>query len=215
MGVFKLGKMTFGSLFKKPETVLYPLEKKPQPIGLKGHIVNEVENCILCGICEKGCPTDCLSVDKAARTWSVMPFQCIQCGYCVQVCPKNCLKMDPNYWSASTSKNLNTFTVPEKETAKRAAVETAKADNAEGNEKLEAKLASMDPEKAEKVRAAMAAKAANTENAKPVEAAPETAVSSAPTEQIPVVAPDHELEAKLALLDGDKAKIVRAALANR
>ena len=210
MGVFKLGKMTFGSLFKKPETVLYPLEKKPQPIGLKGHIVNEVENCILCGICEKGCPTDCLSVDKAARTWSVMPFQCIQCGYCVQVCPKNCLKMDPNYWSASTSKDLNTFTVPEKE--------TAKADNAEGNEKLEAKLASMDPEKAEKVRAAMAAKAAkaaNTENAKPVEAAPETAVSSAPTEQIPVVAPDHELEAKLALLDGDKAKIVRAALANR
>ena len=36
MGAFKLGKMTFGSLFKKPETVLYPFEKKPQPEGLKG-----------------------------------------------------------------------------------------------------------------------------------------------------------------------------------
>ena len=30
-----------------------PIEKKPQPTGLKGHIVNVVEDCILCGICEK------------------------------------------------------------------------------------------------------------------------------------------------------------------
>ncbi len=28
MGSFKLGKMTLGSLFKKPETVMYPLEKR-------------------------------------------------------------------------------------------------------------------------------------------------------------------------------------------
>ena len=36
MGGFKLGKMTLGSLFKKPETVLYPVEKKEAPAGLKG-----------------------------------------------------------------------------------------------------------------------------------------------------------------------------------
>ena len=33
MGSFKLGGMTFGSLFKKPETVLYPFEQKPAPAG--------------------------------------------------------------------------------------------------------------------------------------------------------------------------------------
>ena len=33
MGSFKLGGMTFGSLFKKPETVLYPLETKTPPAG--------------------------------------------------------------------------------------------------------------------------------------------------------------------------------------
>ena len=33
MGGFKLGKMTFGSLFKKPETVLYPVQKKSRRVG--------------------------------------------------------------------------------------------------------------------------------------------------------------------------------------
>ena len=49
MGSFKLGGMTFGSLFKKPETVLYPFEQKPAPAGLKGHIENDASACILCG----------------------------------------------------------------------------------------------------------------------------------------------------------------------
>ena len=56
MGGFKLGKMTLGSLFKKPETVCYPAEKKEAPAGLKGHIVNDVSVCIVCGICQRRCP---------------------------------------------------------------------------------------------------------------------------------------------------------------
>ena len=61
MGSFKLGGMTFGSLFKKPETVLYPFEQKPAPAGLKGHIENDASACILCGIC----PKHCLTMDPA------------------------------------------------------------------------------------------------------------------------------------------------------
>ena len=41
MGSFKLGGMTFGSLFKKPETLLYPFEKKEPYTGQKGHIIND------------------------------------------------------------------------------------------------------------------------------------------------------------------------------
>ena len=63
MGGFKLGKMTLGSLFKKPETVLYPVEKKETPAGLKGHIVNDVDVCILCGTCVLECPKHCLSME--------------------------------------------------------------------------------------------------------------------------------------------------------
>ena len=52
MGSFKLGKMTLGGLFKKPETLMYPVETKTPPAGLKGHVVNDVDRCILCGICQ-------------------------------------------------------------------------------------------------------------------------------------------------------------------
>lgn len=50
MGSFKLGKMTLGGLFKKPETLMYPVETKTPPAGLKGHVVNDVDRCILCGL---------------------------------------------------------------------------------------------------------------------------------------------------------------------
>ena len=113
MGFFKLGKMTLGSLFKKPETICYPFESKTPPAGLKGHIVIDIETCILCGMCDRSCTADAIAVDKAARTWSVDPFRCIQCGYCVQVCPKKCLSMDPAYWSPASAKEPETFEVPE------------------------------------------------------------------------------------------------------
>ena len=104
MGVFKLGKMTFGSLFKKPETVLYPIETKPQPAGLQDHIEIDVSTCILCGLCEKSCPTDCITVDKATSTWSTNPFACIQCGYCTLKCPKKCLNLLPGYQEPGAEK---------------------------------------------------------------------------------------------------------------
>lgn len=112
MGVFKLGKMTFGSLFKKPETVMYPIQTKPQPKGLKGHIAIEVDQCILCGMCDRSCSTDCITVDKAGGKWVIDRYACVQCGYCVTVCPKKCLRMDPDYAPASTKRDPEEFEVP-------------------------------------------------------------------------------------------------------
>lgn len=119
MGFFKLGTMTISSLFKKPETVQYPLERKEPPHGLKGHIVNSVESCILCGMCERNCPTSSISVARQERVWRINPFSCIQCGYCITVCPKNCLVMDPAYWKPSPVKKLEEFVVPEAEKPKK------------------------------------------------------------------------------------------------
>ena len=113
MGFFGLGKMTFGSLFKKPETVQYPAETKPAPAGLKGHVENDVDACVLCGICAKRCPADAISVDKEARTWTVNRFQCIQCYTCVRECPKHCLTMDPAYAPVATVKQDSVYNVPE------------------------------------------------------------------------------------------------------
>ena len=97
MGSFKLGKMTLGGLFKKPETLMYPVETKTPPAGLKGHVVNDVDRCILCGICQKRCPCAAIVVDKPARTWTIDRFRCVQCGSCVRECPKDCLTMEPTY----------------------------------------------------------------------------------------------------------------------
>lgn len=183
MGAFKLGKMTFGSLFKKPETLLYPVEKKPQPEGLKGHIALDVKTCILCGMCGRSCPTDCIAVDKQERTWAIDRFACIQCGYCITVCPKNSLTMDPNYAPAAVKAEKDVIEVPDEQaraeskseendlqesveqqeaTVKDAGKEPAStelpAQPAKRDAILEAKIAIMDPEKAEKVRKALEAR---------------------------------------------------------
>ena len=163
MGVFKLGKMTFGSMFKKPETVLYPVVTKPQPVGLKGHIALDVDTCILCGMCERSCATDCITVDKQARTWSIDRLQCIQCGYCITVCPKKCLHMDPNYAPATTVHERDVIDVPgQGEPAKKEEPAKAVEDKQPAveekpvfDDQVAALLAIMDSEKAEKVKAAL------------------------------------------------------------
>lgn len=115
MGMFKLGKMTFGSLFKKPETTLYPFEKKEAPAQLKGQIDIRVEDCILCGICAKTCPCGVISVDKATRTWTIDRYGCIQCGSCKRQCPKKCLDMLPDYAPVTSQMTSSTYEIPEKE----------------------------------------------------------------------------------------------------
>ena len=117
MVAFKLGTMTLGSIFKKPETIQYPVQKKEPPAGLKGHIENQVENCILCGICQKRCPAGAITVDKATSAWSIDRFRCVQCGSCVRECPKGCLVMEPTYAAPATAKGIDSFTVPERKKA--------------------------------------------------------------------------------------------------
>lgn len=111
MSGFKLGGMTLGSVFKKPETVLYPFETKTAPAGMRGRVNVDLETCIFCGICQKRCPADAIVVSKADRSWSVNDYSCVQCSACVQECPKKCLFMEPGYGAVSTSKEPRTFVV--------------------------------------------------------------------------------------------------------
>lgn len=113
MGAFKLGKMTLGSLFKRPVTLLYPFETKPAPAGLKGHIAIDREQCILCGLCERSCTTNCLTVNKAERFWQINRYQCVQCGYCITVCPKQCLSMLPTYAEVTPTMTSERVDIPQ------------------------------------------------------------------------------------------------------
>ena len=169
MGSFKLGGMTLKSLFSKPETIMYPVQERYKPEGLKGHIAIDVETCILCGICQKTCPTGSIVVDKPGEEWRIDRFSCVQCGACWRACPKESLTMENTYTTPSTSKFIDTFEVHPKKPERKAAAETTEAAAApkkpvmsieEQRAAMEAKIANMDPDKAAKVRANFEAKIA-------------------------------------------------------
>ena len=78
-------------MVRKPATRRYPTEIRPPYAGERGAIVNDEARCILCGLCERRCPTQCIEVDKKGRLWAHDPFACILCGFCVEVCPTKSL----------------------------------------------------------------------------------------------------------------------------
>lgn len=43
-------------MVKQPVTVCYPQEKLAAPERLRGHIVNDMDVCICCGMCARRCP---------------------------------------------------------------------------------------------------------------------------------------------------------------
>ncbi len=98
-------KQAVANLFKPPVTSQYPLKPKEFVPGVRGRVVNDVSQCILCGMCEKSCPAGALTVDRKTGQWKIDPFACVQCGACVSACPKKCLHMDPHYAAPGLAKS--------------------------------------------------------------------------------------------------------------
>jgi NADH-quinone oxidoreductase subunit I len=92
------------NLTHKPATRKYPFEKREPFEGTRGHIENDIEKCILCGICQRVCPSNCIEVDRKNGTWKFEPFACIVCGACVDACPTKSLVMLKEYRPISHEK---------------------------------------------------------------------------------------------------------------
>lgn len=157
MAAFKLGKMVMRSLFKKPATLMYPVIPREWQERTRGHIENEINDCIFCGICQRKCPTNALIVDKGARSWTIHRMQCIQCSCCVEVCPKKCLTNENTYTTPSTEKVVDTYIAdppaPKPEVKAEPKAEAAPAPKAEpqaeAKEEPKAEPAAATEEKAE------------------------------------------------------------------
>jgi len=104
MTAFSLSKTVMKSLFHKPATKMYPVIPREWQAITRGHIENDIDDCIFCGICQKKCPTDAITVDKLNKTWTIQRMQCIQCGSCSDSCPKHCLSNENTYTTPHTEK---------------------------------------------------------------------------------------------------------------
>lgn len=113
MATFKIGKVLVSSLFKKPATLMYPVVPREWQERTRGHVEIDVTSCITCGICQRKCPVNAITVDRGARTWEIQRMQCVQCGACVDNCPKKCLTMKPEYTTPSGEKTIDLFNIPE------------------------------------------------------------------------------------------------------
>ena len=68
-----------------------------------------LNNCIHCGLCQRGCPTGAIEVVKEDLSWSINRLACITCGYCSENCPVHCLTMDSHYSATTVTKVKDVF----------------------------------------------------------------------------------------------------------
>jgi NADH-quinone oxidoreductase subunit I len=112
-------RVTIAEFFKPSVTVQYPHQTLKMPARFRGHIElvrDEVTGkpiCFACKLCERSCPSDCITVEGAKlageKRKSVTQFRldftkCSLCGSCVEACKNNAVRFTKDYNLASTSK---------------------------------------------------------------------------------------------------------------
>ncbi len=112
-------RITLGQFFKPTVTVRYPHESLKMPERFRGHIelVRDPETgkplCFACKLCERACPSDCITVEGAklegAKKRSVSHYvldftKCSLCGSCVEACRDGAIRYSHEYNLASTNK---------------------------------------------------------------------------------------------------------------
>ena len=103
---------------RQPVTLSYPHESVKMTRRFRGHIeliINEegTTNCVVCGMCQRACPSGCISLAGAKPEGSktkvlteyVLDFTtCSLCGSCVESCNFNAIQFSNEYNLASTRK---------------------------------------------------------------------------------------------------------------
>lgn len=108
--------VTFREFFSPVVTVQYPYQTLKMTDRFRGHIelIESEEGkplCVVCGMCEKACPSDCISLagekPEGAKKKELTKYQldftkCSLCGSCVESCKFNAIEFSKEYNLAST-----------------------------------------------------------------------------------------------------------------
>ncbi|HEX8376500.1 MAG TPA: NADH-quinone oxidoreductase subunit I [Pedobacter sp.] len=96
-------------------TVQYPHEKMPIPEVGRYQLDVEIDDCIVCDLCAKICPVDCIEIESIKSTgpigqtsdgttkrlyaakFDIDMAKCLYCGLCTVVCPTECIIMTDQY----------------------------------------------------------------------------------------------------------------------
>ena len=98
-------------------TKQYPEEKDQIPLGSRGLLFNDEEDCISCRQCANVCPVDCIYIEAdkkeagapedltkggVKKTLNLVRFEidkslCCYCGLCSAACPTECLYHTKEY----------------------------------------------------------------------------------------------------------------------
>ncbi len=96
-------------------TVQYPHQKMPVPEVGRYQLDVEIDDCIVCDLCAKICPVDCIEIESIKSTgpigqtsdgttkrlyaakFDIDMAKCLYCGLCTVVCPTECIIMTDQY----------------------------------------------------------------------------------------------------------------------
>jgi NADH-quinone oxidoreductase subunit I len=96
-------------------TIQYPHQKLPIPDVGRYQLDVEMDDCIVCDLCAKICPVDCIEIESIKSTeaigktsdgttkrlyaakFDIDMAKCMYCGLCTVVCPTECIIMTDQY----------------------------------------------------------------------------------------------------------------------
>ncbi|SEM51974.1 NADH-quinone oxidoreductase subunit I [bacterium A37T11] len=96
-------------------TIQYPHQELPIPEVARYQLDVEMDDCIVCDLCAKACPVDCISIESIKATgtigktsdgstkrlyaakFDIDMAKCMYCGLCTVVCPTECITMTNQY----------------------------------------------------------------------------------------------------------------------
>lgn len=146
-------------------TIQYPKQQLPVPEVGRYQLDVEIDDCIVCDLCAKICPVDCIDIEAIKATeaigqtsdgttkrlyaakFEIDMAKCMYCGLCTVVCPTECIIMTNQYDKSVWE--LNKLTYQFSDMPADVAEEKRRLFDEQQAEKAAAKLAAMKKKEAE------------------------------------------------------------------